>query len=332
MTHSHHYDTQFSFYGQRSWMQVPPYRERTQCFQFQVYRSRAMWPCCDFTSSHDDEHNTDNNFCVLFADVDFTPTLLDSPWIFSRFRSNFPQHLILKSPHLTHLDHAHRKGLTFHVSLCMGGTRGCTVSVLDVLTSTTPVLPALGHYSVRPLSAPQSLCMFILTLAPLAQCTHCHFVLQARAVRVPELCDDHTPPSCLVACPPAKLRQRSVNMLVLPDPWLTQGGQVTFLACALYQLFVRSCDLAHHGLHCHMSVLAFVIFSSQIEEQQNVRLSLGTLSGIILTARAIRSQHYILPNSFKLVRASRPLCRCRPPHDCHMVQRLQVLCPAHRTH
>ena len=36
-----------------------------------------MWPCCDFTSSDDDEHNTDNNFLFLFADVDITPTLLE---------------------------------------------------------------------------------------------------------------------------------------------------------------------------------------------------------------------------------------------------------------
>ena len=46
-------------------MQVPPYRERTQCFQSQAYRSCVMWPCCDFTSSDDDEHNTDNNFLLL---------------------------------------------------------------------------------------------------------------------------------------------------------------------------------------------------------------------------------------------------------------------------
>ena len=34
-----------------------------------------MWPCCDITSSDDDEHNTDSNFLLLFADV--TPTLLE---------------------------------------------------------------------------------------------------------------------------------------------------------------------------------------------------------------------------------------------------------------
>ena len=65
---------------------------------------------------------------------------------------------------------------------------------------------------------------------------------------------------------------------------------MTFLACAMHQLFVRSCDLAIHGLYCshvcacthhsslqHLSlVFAFVIFSSQMEEQQNVRLPLGT--------------------------------------------------------
>ena len=36
-----------------------------------------MWPSCDFTSSDDDEHNTDNNFLLLFADVGITPTLLE---------------------------------------------------------------------------------------------------------------------------------------------------------------------------------------------------------------------------------------------------------------
>ena len=45
-------------------------------FQSQAYRSRAMWPCCGYTSSDDDEHNTDNNFLLLFADVDITPNLL----------------------------------------------------------------------------------------------------------------------------------------------------------------------------------------------------------------------------------------------------------------
>ena len=37
----------------------------------------AMWPCCDFTSSDDDEHNIDNNFLLMFADVGITPTLLE---------------------------------------------------------------------------------------------------------------------------------------------------------------------------------------------------------------------------------------------------------------
>ena len=33
-------------------------------------------PCCDFTSSDDDERNTGNDFLLLFADVDIAPTLL----------------------------------------------------------------------------------------------------------------------------------------------------------------------------------------------------------------------------------------------------------------
>ena len=87
-----------------------------------------------------------------------------------------------------------------------------------------------------------------------------------------------------------KLGLRVLNPLVLPDPLLTQEGPVTFPACALYKLFVRSCHLAHHGLYCshfcayrhrslflHLSlVFAFVSFCSQMEEHQNVRLSTGT--------------------------------------------------------
>ena len=57
-------------------MLVPSERERTQRFQSQANRSRAVWPCCDYTSSDDEEHNTDNNLQLLFADVDSTPTLL----------------------------------------------------------------------------------------------------------------------------------------------------------------------------------------------------------------------------------------------------------------
>ena len=46
-------------------------------FLFQARCSGAMWPCCDFTFSDDDEHNTDNNFFLLFADIGIMPNLLD---------------------------------------------------------------------------------------------------------------------------------------------------------------------------------------------------------------------------------------------------------------
>ena len=152
----------------------------------------------------------------------------------------------------------------------------------DTLTSTAPILPALSDYSFHPRR--------VHLAEMITPRTHCHFMMQARALRVPELCDNHTPPSCLVAYPLAKMVYRSVNTLVLPDPWLTQEGRVTFPACALYQLFARSCDLAHHGLYyshvgaythhsllLHLSlVFAFVIFSSQMEEHQNVRPPTGT--------------------------------------------------------
>ena len=68
---------QFVLYAPPFCIQVPPLRERTQRFQTQAYHSRAMWPVCDFISSDDDEHNTDNYFLFLFADVSIMPTLLE---------------------------------------------------------------------------------------------------------------------------------------------------------------------------------------------------------------------------------------------------------------
>ena len=118
--------------------------------------------------------------------------------------------------------------------------------------------------------------------------THCHFMMRARAPRVPDLCDDHTPPSSLVTNSLAKMGYRSVNKLVLPDPWLTQGGPVTFPACALHQLFVRSCDLAHHGLccshvyvcthhsslqHLHFRCLSLLSSRAHMDEPQCMRFS-----------------------------------------------------------
>ena len=248
----------------------------------------------------------------------------------------------------------------------MGGTRGYTVSTQDTLTPTAPVLPALSDHSLRPRHTQPS--------GPNAQCptTQPWFAFRtAVSLHVPShlgssrsvnslsfrdagtgatrscTYDDHTSPSCLVAYPLAKMEYRSWSTLVLPDPWLTQAGPVTFPARALYQLFVRSCDLAHHGLYCshvcaythHSSLrpLLFGIFPRcpSVFTWTNLRACdslLAPLSGITLPTRAIRSQYYIPPNSYKLVRAPRLLCRCRPPHDCHMVQRLQVLCPAHRLH
>ena len=235
-----------------------------------------------------------------------------------------------------------------------------------MLTPTAPVLPALGDHSLRPRHTQPS--------GPNAQCptTQPWFAFRtAVSLHVPchlgssrsvnslsfrdagtgatRSCtyDDHTSPSCLVAYPLAKMEYWSWNTLVLPDPWLTQEGPVTFPARALCQLFVRSCDLAHHGLYCshvcaytHHSSLRPLLFGvcprcPSVLIWTNLKACdslLAPLSGITLPTRAIRSQHYILSNSYKLVRAPRLLCRCRPPHECHMVQRLQVLCPAHRLH
>ena len=145
-----------------------------------------MWPCCDLTSSVDAEHNTDNNFLLLFADVGITPTLLEGltevdvlhialgcrfALDFSRFRSNILQHLItshfltiLSSPHFEHgcytrlktdtmaslLGQRSWKGThTLSLSLCCRTSR-LRVSTAVMLTSTTPALPALSDYSLHP--------------------------------------------------------------------------------------------------------------------------------------------------------------------------------------
>ena len=77
MTHSDHCHNQFSFYAQCSQVLVPSYRERTQRFSVPSLPQLCLVACCDFTSSDDDEHNTENNFLLLFADVDITPTLIE---------------------------------------------------------------------------------------------------------------------------------------------------------------------------------------------------------------------------------------------------------------
>ena len=103
-----------------------------------------------------------------------------------------------------------------------------------------------------------------------------------------------------------------------PDPLLTQGGLVTFLACTLHQLFDRLCDLAHnrsHIVHMSMSVpttasRSFCLFvvclrCPSVLKMDELQGLLAPLSGITLTTRVIRSQHYTLFNSYKLVRPPR---------------------------
>ena len=66
---------------------------------------------------------------------------------------------------------------------------------------------------------------------------------------------------------------------------------MTFPACALHQLFVRSCDLAHHGLYCshvyvcthhsslqhlHFRCLSLLSSCAHMDEPQCMRLPLGT--------------------------------------------------------
>ena len=167
--------------------------------------------------------------------------------------------------------------------------------------------------------------------------THCHFMMQARALRVPELCDDHTPPSCLVSNSLAKPGYRSVNTLVLPDPWLTQGGPVTFLACALHQLFVRSCDLAHHGPYCslvcvcshhsslqHLPLRCLPLLSSRahMDEPQGLRLPPGTTewNHSYNTGNSLSARHSL--QQLQAGASSPSPVQMSAPRESHMMQRL----------
>ena len=168
--------------------------------------------------------------------------------------------------------------------------------------------------------------------------------MQARALRVPEVCVNHTSPSCWF--PFTKMEYRVLNTLVLLDPWLTQEGPVTFPACALYQLFVRSCNLAHDGQHCshfcaytHRSLLlhlslVFAFVSLSVLRWKSIRMCgrlLAPLSGITLTTRATHSLHYTLPNSYMMIRSPRLCSHWSPPRRLTAL-RPQALCPAHSYH
>ena len=131
---------------------------------------------------------------------------------------------LLQSLSTTHLAYRSRRSVSHHsVWVCFPHRSLCARSI-------SPWLLSLGvcPRRVDP-CAPRAHLAVMVTPR-----THCHFTMQARALRVPELCEDHTPPSCLVTNSLAEPRYRSVDTLVLPDPSLTQGGPVTFPACALH--------------------------------------------------------------------------------------------------
>ena len=124
VTHSDHCHTQYSFYALLSWMQVPPNRNAHSVFSL---KPTAAVPCCPAVTSPPltmMSTTLATFFLLLFADIAITPTLLEGlseidvlhmalgcrfALDISRFRSNFPLHLIpshfptiLSSPHFEH--------------------------------------------------------------------------------------------------------------------------------------------------------------------------------------------------------------------------------------
>ena len=134
-----------------------------------------MWSCCDFTSSDDDGHNTDNNFLLLFADVGITTTLLEG---------------------LSEVD-------VLHIAL------GCRFA-LDIFTISQHHSPTLDHEPLPRDPEFATLGAWVLhtpqdghdgqltwtTLVERDSHSKSPSVWEARALRVPELCDDHIPSPC----------------------------------------------------------------------------------------------------------------------------------------
>ena len=181
--------------------------------------------------------------------------------------------------------------------------------------------------------------------------THSFVTSRCRHVRYAFLnsCDDHTTPSCLAANSPAESRYRSMHTLALPDPSLTQWGLVTLLACAVHWPFVRSCDLAHHGLYCShvcahthttarcsISLFGVCPRSLSVLTWKNIRTCgclMAPQAGITLLQHKYSALRTTLsPTATIWCEHPRPLCKYWPPHGSHMVRRLQALCPAHRLH
>ena len=140
------------------------------------------------TSSDDDEHNTDSNFLLLFADVDIAPALLAGLSevdvlrialgcrfaldIFHDFTAIFPytcsrattsrrwtRNLALRfgaTPDRLwpwrpgYLDSARGKVLTLQTAVCVVRPCGYTVAIADTLCSRAPALSALKGYSLSP--------------------------------------------------------------------------------------------------------------------------------------------------------------------------------------
>ena len=134
----------------------------------------------------------------------------------------------------------------------------------------------------------------------------------------------------------------------LADQLLTQQGLALLQVTALYSSFVWSCGLTRHDLYCshftpcthhrtlqpltlgvcirHFSVLRW-------KSSRTCRSPTGLHGGITLATREfLGSQHYIVSNSHKLVRAPRRLRSPCPSHRSRTAQRLQAPCPARSNH
>ena len=79
--------------------------------------------------------------------------------------------------------------------------------------------------------------------------THCHFVMQACALRVPEFCVNHLLPSCLVVYSLAKTRHWFVNTFSLPYPWFNPERFADIPSACSLSAFCQVVRFVHPGSH-----------------------------------------------------------------------------------
>ena len=137
---------------------IPSRRERTQPFSVSGLLQPCHVACCDFTSSDDDEHNTDSNFLFLFADVDITPTLLEGLTEVDVLHIALGCRFALDILTISHLCANTLRSLLLHLSLVLAFVYLCSLMEGQQNVQLPPGTTVWNHshYTGNSFSAPHS--------------------------------------------------------------------------------------------------------------------------------------------------------------------------------